>query len=79
MVKINESLQHEYMDITSMDNDHTKYAYDLLITKETRDSIWADSSYYDWSFRVNKKTGAVYKYIDGKVTKIADTCTYSLF
>ena len=79
MIKINESLQSEYIDITSMDNDRTKFAYDLIITKETRDSIYTDSSYYDWSYRVEKSTGAVYRYKNGKSTKIADTSTYTLY
>ena len=79
MVRVNESIDHQWLDITSMDGSHLKYAYDLMVTKETRDSIYADSSVYDWSFRVNKRTGEVFKYINGKVKKIADTSTWSLF
>lgn len=82
MVKVNEQYDNdyvEYLDITSMDGDRLKYAYDLMVTKQTRDSIYAESSLYDWSYRVVKNTGEVFMYRNRKVTKIADTSTWTLY
>lgn len=73
--KLNSSADVDrYLNITSMDSDNTKYAYSLEIISENSRSIYAESDVYGWTYKVDKKTTAVW--LDGK--KIADRCTYSI-
>ena len=60
-----------YLDISNIDGDYLRFAYNLEITRENTRSIWAVGMYGD-TYRVNKNTNAVYK--NGK--KIASTCKF---
>lgn len=64
----------EVVDIVSMDDDRTKFAYQLLLAQENSRSIYCESSLYGFTYRIDKKTKAVFK--DGK--QIASTCEYSV-
>lgn len=73
--KLNSSADVDrYLNIKSMDGDDTKYAYSLEITNENSRSIYAESDVYGWTYKIDKKTTAVW--LDGK--KIANSCTYSI-
>lgn len=73
--KLNSSADMDrYLNIKSMDGDSTKYAYSLEITSENSRSIYAESDVYGWTYKIDKKTTAVW--LDGK--KIANRCTYSI-
>ena len=76
MIKITENQEEFYtVDIKSMDGDFKKFAYNLDFVKETRDFIYAESPNYGWIYKINKKTGEVFR--DGK--KMADTCEYNKY
>lgn len=73
--KLNSSADVDrYINIKSMDGDSTKYAYSLEITSENSRSIYAESDVYGWTYKIDKKTTAVW--LNGK--KIANRCTYSI-
>jgi len=73
--KLNSSADVDrYLNIKSMDGDSRYYAYDLPITEENSRSIYAVSDVYGWTYKVDKKTTAVWQ--NGK--KLADRCTYSI-
>lgn len=62
------------INITSMNDDLCKFAYDLDYVKETSKSIYAKSPVYGWVYRIEKNTKKVF--CDGK--QIANTCEYSV-
>ena len=73
--KLNSSADVDrYLNIKSLDGDSTKYAYSLEIISENSRSIYAESDVYGWTYKVDKKTTAVW--LDGK--KIANRCTYDI-
>ena len=73
--KLNSSAYVDrYLNITSLDGDSTYYAYDLPITEENSRSIYAVSDIYGWTYKIDKKTTAVWQ--NGK--KLADRCTYDI-
>lgn len=60
------------VNISSMDNDFTRFAYELLLVSENSRSIYCESSVYTDTYRIEKSTGKVFK----NGSKIADTCEY---
>lgn len=59
------------LNITSMNGDHLKFAYDLDVLKENTKSIYAIGMYGD-EYRIEKKTGRVFK----NGIQIAEKCEY---
>ena len=63
------------LDIDSMDNDFLRIAGNLDVIKENSKSIYAASPVYGWVYKIEKKTGKVFR--DGK--QIAETSQWHLF
>lgn len=63
------------VDINSMDGDYMRFAYYLEFIKESSKSIYAKSPIYGWIYRIEKKTGKIFR--DGK--QIADTSEWQVF
>ena len=64
-----------YVDIDSMDGDFTRFAYYLDFIKMNSKSIYAESPTYGWVYRIEIKTGKVFR--DGK--QIAEISTYTCY
>lgn len=62
------------VNISSMDNDSTRFAYELLLAGETSRSLYCESSVYTDTYRIEKSSGKVFK----NGSKIADTCEYTV-
>ena len=62
-----------YVNIYSMDNDTTRFAFDLDFIKENSRSIYAEGMYLN-IYRIEKATGKVY--IDGK--QVANTSEWTV-
>ena len=64
-----------YVDIDSMDGNFTRFAYYLDFIKMTSKSIYAESPVYGWIYRIEMKTGKIFR--DGK--QIAEISTYTCY
>ena len=62
------------VNISSMNNNYSIFAYGLEYVKETSKSIYAKSLYYGWTYRIEKDSKKVF--CDGK--QIANTCEYDI-
>ena len=69
------TMNFEYVDIDSMNGDFTKFAYYLDFVKMTSKSIYAKSPVYDWVYKIELKTGKIFR--DGK--QIAEISTYACY
>ena len=68
-------MNFEYVDIESMDDDYTRFAYYLEFIKMTKKSIYAKSPIYGWIYRIEIGTGKVFR--DGK--QIAECSKYTCY
>ena len=62
------------VNIRAMDDDYCRFAYNLDFVKETKESIFARSTFYGWTYRIEKATKKVFR--DGR--QIANSCDYTV-
>lgn len=68
-------MDYEFVDISSMNGDLSKFAFYLDFVKITRSSIYAQSPIYGDIYRIELKTSKVFK--NGK--QIAEFSSYSCY